>query len=119
MSTVRCLKVLDGRPIAVSGSRDNTLRVWDIERGVLVHVLSGHQHSVRCIEISGNRVVSGSYDATCKVSQVAHLQMNRLTLTCSTRSGTSTLANVCILYKATSTRFTLSHSMATVSPAAR
>ncbi|KAK9893888.1 hypothetical protein P389DRAFT_174789 [Cystobasidium minutum MCA 4210] len=70
LSTVRCLKVLDGRPIAVSGSRDNTLRVWDIERGVLLHVLSGHQHSVRCIEISGNKVVSGSYDATCKIWDV-------------------------------------------------
>jgi hypothetical protein len=67
-STIRCLKVLDGRPIAVSGSRDATLRVWDIENGRLVHLLVGHQHSVRCIEVSGNKVVSGSYDATCRVS---------------------------------------------------
>jgi len=67
-STIRCLKVLDGRPIAVSGSRDSTLRVWDIEKGVLLHLLSGHQHSVRCIEVAGNKVVSGSYDCTCRVS---------------------------------------------------
>ena len=72
-STIRCLKVLDGRPIAVSGSRDSNLRVWDIEKGVLLHLLAGHQHSVRCIEIAGNKVVSGSYDCTCRVSQPSEL----------------------------------------------
>ncbi|GAA5941939.1 F-box/WD repeat-containing protein [Sporobolomyces koalae] len=66
-STVRCMRVLDGRPIAVSGSRDSTLRVWDIEKGECLHLLSGHTHSVRCIEVSGNKVVSGSYDATCRL----------------------------------------------------
>lgn len=69
LSTVRCLKVLDGRPIVISGSRDATLRVWDIENGVQLRVLAGHQHSVRCIEIVGNIVVSGSYDTTCRVSR--------------------------------------------------
>lgn len=67
-STVRCMRVIDGRPIAVSGSRDATLRVWNIETGQSMHLLSGHEHSVRCIEVSGNKVVSGSYDATCRVS---------------------------------------------------
>lgn len=69
-STIRCLKVLDGRPLAVSGSRDGTLRVWDIARGQLVHLLAGHHHSVRCIEVAGNRVVSGSYDSTCRIWDV-------------------------------------------------
>jgi hypothetical protein len=72
-STIRCLKVLDGRPIAVSGSRDASLRVWDIERGELKWHLVGHQHSVRCLEVSGNKVVSGSYDATCRVRAVARV----------------------------------------------
>ncbi len=67
-STIRCLKVIDGRPVAVSGSRDATLKVWDIEKGKLLHSLVGHQHSVRCIEVAGNQVVSGSYDCTCRVS---------------------------------------------------
>lgn len=69
-STVRCMRVLDGRPIAVSGSRDSTLRVWDIEKGECLHLLSGHEHSVRCIEVHGNKVVSGSYDATCRLWDV-------------------------------------------------
>ncbi|RSH89647.1 hypothetical protein EHS25_002198 [Saitozyma podzolica] len=69
-STIRCLRVLDGRPIAVTGSRDGTLRVWDIHRGRLLHTLVGHEHSVRCIEIAGNMVVSGSYDRTARVWDV-------------------------------------------------
>ncbi|ORY88080.1 hypothetical protein BCR35DRAFT_313089 [Leucosporidium creatinivorum] len=69
-STVRCMRVIDGRPIAVSGSRDATLRVWNIETGTAMHQLVGHSHSVRCIEVSGNKVVSGSYDATCRLWDV-------------------------------------------------
>ncbi|GAA5830880.1 hypothetical protein JCM11251_001107 [Rhodosporidiobolus azoricus] len=69
-STVRCMRVLDGRPIAISGSRDRTLRVWDIVTGECLHVLSGHTDSVRCLEVHGNKVVSGSYDATCRLWNV-------------------------------------------------
>ncbi|KAL8277449.1 hypothetical protein RQP46_010171 [Phenoliferia psychrophenolica] len=69
-STVRCMRVIDGRPIAVSGSRDATLRVWNIQTGEAMHLLAGHEHSVRCIEVSGNKVVSGSYDATCRLWDV-------------------------------------------------
>ena len=67
-STIRSLRVLHNRPIAVSGSRDSTLRVWDIQRGKCLRILAGHQESVRCLDVCGNRVVSGSYDSTCRVS---------------------------------------------------
>ncbi|KAG0145932.1 hypothetical protein CROQUDRAFT_658042 [Cronartium quercuum f. sp. fusiforme G11] len=69
-STIRCLKVLEGRPIAISGSRDSTLRVWDIESGVQKHLLAGHTLSVRAVEVHGNRAVSGSYDNTCRLWDV-------------------------------------------------
>lgn len=67
-STVRSLRVLHNRPIAVSGSRDSTLRVWDIQRGKCLRVLAGHRLSVKCLDVCGNRVASGSYDNTCRVS---------------------------------------------------
>lgn len=67
-SAIRCIKVLDGRPIAVSGSQDTTVRVWDIVRGREVRVLQGHKGSVRCLVVAGNLVVSGSHDTTCRVS---------------------------------------------------
>ena len=52
----------------MTGSRDSTLRVWDVQRGWMLRVLSGHLQSVRCLDVCGNRVVSGSYDTTCRVS---------------------------------------------------
>lgn len=67
-STVRCIRVLHNRPIAVSGSRDGTVRIWDIQRGRALRVLQGHRQSVRCLDVCGNRIVSGSYDTTCRVS---------------------------------------------------
>ena len=69
-STVRCLRVLEGRPIAVSGARDGTLRVWNVQTGALIHMLAGHQHSVRCLDVAGNLVASASYDCTCRIWNV-------------------------------------------------
>lgn len=54
--------------MAVSGSRDGTLRVWDVRRGAALRVLAGHTGSVRCLDVNGRRVVSGSYDTTARVS---------------------------------------------------
>lgn len=51
----------------VSGSRDATLRVWDIETGQCLHVLMGHVAAVRCVQYDGRRVVSGAYDFMVKV----------------------------------------------------
>ena len=33
----------------VSGLRDNTIRIWDIECGACLRVLEGHDELVRCI----------------------------------------------------------------------
>lgn len=51
----------------VSGSRDATLRLWDIETGQCLHVLMGHVAAVRCVQYDGHKVVSGAYDYTVKV----------------------------------------------------
>lgn len=75
-STVRCLKVIHNRPIAVSGSRDGTLRVWDVQRGRMLRVLAGHAGSVRSLDVCGNQVVSGSYDGTCRVRTKLHKHIN-------------------------------------------
>lgn len=69
-STVRCLKMSDANT-AISGSRDTTLRIWDLKKGQCKHVLIGHQASVRCLEIHGDIVVSGSYDTTAKIWSIS------------------------------------------------
>ncbi|KAF9120235.1 hypothetical protein BGX30_003292 [Mortierella sp. GBA39] len=53
--------------LAITGSRDATLRVWDLQTGENKFVLQGHRDSVRCIEAYGDRLVSGSYDCTARV----------------------------------------------------
>ena len=51
----------------VSGSRDATLRLWNVESGQCLHVLMGHMAAVRCVQYDGKRVVSGAYDYTVRV----------------------------------------------------
>jgi hypothetical protein len=36
----------DGTPVAITGGRDNTAKVWDLTDGSLRHTLSGHIHNV-------------------------------------------------------------------------
>jgi hypothetical protein len=58
----------DGRR-AVSGSYDNTVRIWDLETGACLRTLAGHSDWVRSVSVSpdGRRVVSGSEDHTVRV----------------------------------------------------
>ena len=61
----------DGQTI-VSGSGDNTIKVWNLDTGELLHTLEGHSDSVNSVAISpnGRTIVSGSEDETVKVWQV-------------------------------------------------
>jgi WD40 repeat protein len=58
----------DGRRV-VSGSRDDTLRIWDASTGKSLLVLKGHTSWVYSVAFShdGRRVVSGSRDGTLRV----------------------------------------------------
>lgn len=53
--------------VAVSGSRDRTLRIWDLATCETRFILSGHTASIRCIAVQGHRVVSGSYDGSARL----------------------------------------------------
>ena len=58
----------DGRRV-VSGSRDNTLKVWDVATGKCVATLECNSSDVYCVGVfpDGRRVVSGSHDNTLKL----------------------------------------------------
>lgn len=65
-STVRCL-AMASPSIGISGSRDATIRIWNLDTGECLHVLEGHTGSVRRLEVTGDYLVSASYDCTAKV----------------------------------------------------
>jgi len=54
---------------AISGSWDNTLRVWDIESGEEMQTLEGHTSSVYAIAVTpdGKHAISGSSDTILRV----------------------------------------------------
>ncbi|KAH8108525.1 hypothetical protein DFH11DRAFT_1084988 [Phellopilus nigrolimitatus] len=58
----------DGQHI-VSGSYDNTVRIWDAKTGQQLHELSGHSSQVNAVAYSpdAQHIVSGSYDNTVRI----------------------------------------------------
>ncbi|MFJ2030225.1 protein kinase [Streptosporangium sp. NPDC087985] len=67
---------LGGKPIAVSGGDDSTVRVWDLAAGKqLGQPLTGHGNAVTSVAVSrsdGRSIaVSGSYDGTVRVWDLA------------------------------------------------
>lgn len=61
----------DGTFLA-SGSADNTIKLWDVQTGDLIHTFSGHADEVRSVAFraDGRYVVSGSKDKTVKIWDV-------------------------------------------------
>lgn len=53
----------------VSGSYDNTLKIWSLKSGECSHTLRGHIAHVLCLQFHCNTLVSGSADKTIKVWQ--------------------------------------------------
>jgi WD40 repeat protein len=58
----------DGRQ-AVSGSWDQTLRLWDLESGQTLRTLEGHTYWVNAVAVTadGRQAVSGSEDDTLRL----------------------------------------------------
>lgn len=61
----------------ISGSQDQTIRVWNLATGELIHILKGHQDSVNAVVLSPDEqiIASASADKTIKLW---HLQSGEL-----------------------------------------
>lgn len=51
----------------VSASRDDTVKVWDLNAGRCIGSLEGHTASVRALQVEDNILVTGSADATVRL----------------------------------------------------
>ncbi|MBD2726652.1 WD40 repeat domain-containing protein [Nostoc sp. FACHB-892] len=68
-NSVNAVAIAPDGKTAVSGSDDNTLKVWDLHTGKEISTLTGHNDWVRAVAIApdGKTAVSGSDDNTLKV----------------------------------------------------
>lgn len=57
-------------PVLISGSLDNTIKLWDIDTGTAVKTLFGHIEGVWAVASDKLRLVSGSHDRTIKVCSI-------------------------------------------------
>ncbi|WP_174387632.1 caspase family protein, partial [Nocardia takedensis] len=67
---VACTEI-DGRPVAVTGSDDESVRVWDLTTGQQLTHLTGHTgpvNAVACTHLDGRPVtITGSHDESVRV----------------------------------------------------
>ncbi|KAI7894305.1 quinon protein alcohol dehydrogenase-like superfamily [Mucor mucedo] len=58
---------LSENPIIISGSLDNTIKLWDMTTGNCIRTLFGHVEGVWSLAYDTLRIVSGSHDKTVRV----------------------------------------------------
>jgi division protein 1 len=51
----------------VTAALDDTVRVWDLNQGRCLGLLEGHRASVRCLQVDGDMVATGSIDASIRL----------------------------------------------------
>jgi F-box and WD-40 domain protein 1/11 len=62
IDSVYCLRFDESK--IITGSRDKTIKIWDLQFYQCVSTLEGHQGSVLCLQYNDDIIVSGSSDAT-------------------------------------------------------
>jgi len=63
------------KPVLISGSLDNTIKLWDIETGQATRTYFGHIEGVWAVASDKMRLVSGSHDRTIKVSMFCFIDI--------------------------------------------
>ena len=70
---VRSVAVTPDGSRIVTGSEDNTARIWDAASGRELAQLTGHEGGVRSVAVTpdGSRIVTGSEDSTVRIWDAA------------------------------------------------
>ena len=55
--------------LIISGSYDNSIKIWDIETGKCMNTLNGHTYSVSSVFAINNFIISGSCDNSIKIHE--------------------------------------------------
>ncbi|TPX60598.1 hypothetical protein PhCBS80983_g01737 [Powellomyces hirtus] len=63
---IYCMAVMPDENIAVTGSMDHTVKVWDLEANAMARSMRGHTDSVTCLCVRDEYVFSGSLDKTIR-----------------------------------------------------
>ncbi|KAJ3257628.1 hypothetical protein HK103_004416 [Boothiomyces macroporosus] len=71
----------------VTGSLDNTIKIWDFHTGKLISTLFGHTEGVWGIDADAIRIVSGSQDQTVKIWDI---ETGQCTYTFTPKNGSVT-----------------------------
>ncbi len=71
--SVRAVAFSSDSKYVVSGSKDNTIKVWEFATANVLHTLTDHSNSVNTVTVSsdGRYIVTGSDDYTIKIWELA------------------------------------------------
>ena len=62
---IECVKIVDDK--IISGSRDNTLKIWDLQTGKELQTLTGHTDAIFTVTVCDGKIISGSENGTLKI----------------------------------------------------
>ena len=67
MSPLWCVQFHDHSKRVIAGATDSQIREWDMLTGTIIRKYLGHLGGVKCLQVGGDQLVSGSDDKTVKL----------------------------------------------------
>lgn len=65
---------LHGDPILITGSKDKSIKIWNLVKNACSYTLNGHSKTVLSLKMAGNRLISGGSDNCVKIWDLATLR---------------------------------------------